>query len=535
MRRNKLVLWLMGVVLIVAAAATVALQQRFQETNSADASLTASEDARESRTTETPAVRRVFRSPLAGTWYDADSDRLSAEIGTYLDNAPDKKLADLCALILPHAGYRWSGQTAAYGIKQLAGRKFRRVIVMGPTHRVPMENIASVPDATHYATPLGELALDRDFLARLKKYDLFQTVPRAHDGEHSVQIEVPLLQHTLGQCPLVPIVVGQLDRSTVRRLAEILRGLMDEQTLVVVSSDFTHFGDNFGYTPFSDDVAANLKKLDMDSMTQIRNKSVDGFFDHVDKTGTTICGRYAMGVLLAMLPAGSEAHLLHYDTSGRMSDDYSNSVSYLSVAFTGKWPKGSPVQVPSDRTALSDDDKQRLLRLARSTLAYALDHRTLPTAEQLDIEITPAMKGIFGAFVTLHKKGQLRGCIGEIVPTRPLYRAVMAQAVNAGLNDRRFSPVRAAELPELEFEISALTPPKPVASAQDIVIGKHGMVLKKDGRSAVFLPQVAVEQGWDLDQTLTHLSRKAGLPEDAWKSGASFTVFEAIVFGEGHE
>ncbi|NOX54605.1 MAG: AmmeMemoRadiSam system protein B [Planctomycetes bacterium] len=484
---------------------------------------------------EVPAQKRnVFQSPLAGAWYEADAETLRKQIDQYLANASGEKLKDVCALILPHAGYRWSGQTAAYGVRQLQGRTFRRVIVLGPSHRVPMENVASVPDYTHYATPLGEVPLDTAFIERLRRYPQFQNIPYAHQGEHSVQIELPLLQHVLGRFQFVPIVVGQLDQPTMRRMGNILHGLVDDQTLVVASSDFTHYGPNYGYQPFRGDVADNLKKLDMGAWKQIRQKDLGGFFGYIAQTGTTICGRHAIGVLLSMLPDDAEAHLLHYDTSGHVGGDYTNSVSYLAIAFTGRWPKGEPAELGSGlgRRALSTEDKQKLLKLARLTLSYALEHSKVPLPSDLDVEITGPMKQIAGAFVTLKKHGELRGCIGEIFPIRPLYKAVMAQAINAGLADRRFPPVRASELDEIEFEISVLTPPHSVSSYKDIVIGRHGIVLKKDGRSAVFLPQVAVEQGWDLETTLNHLARKAGLQEDAWREGASFDVFEAIVFSE---
>jgi AmmeMemoRadiSam system protein A len=176
-----------------------------------------------------------------------------------------------------------------------------------------------------------------------------------------------------------------------------------------------------------------------------------------------------------------------------------------------------------------------LLKLARATLTYALDKWELPTPEQLDLEITPAMRRIAGVFVTLNKAGELRGCVGEIFPSRPLYRSVMRQAVNAGLNDRRFPRVDSSELTDIDIEISVLTPPSPVETADQIVIGRHGVVLNKSGRSAVYLPKVAVEQGWDRETMLTHLAQKAGLRGDGWREGASFDVFEATVFGEAHE
>jgi len=233
-----------------------------------------------------------------------------------------------------------------------------------------------------------------------------------------------------------------------------------------------------------------------------------------------------------MLPEDSEAHLLRYDTSGRVVGDFENSVSYVSLAFTGRW-KGEPMSTPASKEfTLNDEEKQALLKLARGTIEHYLEHGRPPAPEDLGIAITPGMQQVAGAFVTLHKRGELRGCIGEIVPRRPVYQAIIEQAVNAAVNDYRFNPVTAAEVAGLQIEISVLTPPQDVKSYRDIVIGKHGMILSKQGRSAVFLPQVAPEQGWGIEETLTHLSLKAGLPPDAWREGASYKVFEAVVFSE---
>lgn len=475
---------------------------------------------------------RVFTSPLAGDWYPSTKEAVEAEIDEYLSQVSDRPLKDVCALILPHAGYRWSGPTAAYGLHQLKDRSYDRVIVIGPSHRVAMENVASVPDATHYATPLGQVLLDRNFIAELRKHPEFKTIPAVHEGEHSVQIELPLLQHVLSEFQFVPIVVGDLDRPTMRRIGCILRGLIDPQTLVVTSSDFTHYGANFGYVPFRDDVEEQLKELDGGAIEQVCREDLDGLFDYVETTGATICGRCAIGVLISMLPSDAEVHMLHYATSGEVLGDFSSSVSYCAFAISGKWPKADRAATVGESAALAPSDQDRLLRLARATLTHVLEEKEIPTAEQLGIEITPAMKQVYGAFVTLHKDGRLRGCIGEIIPTRPVYRAVMAQALNAGLKDYRFPPVEPSELEDIDFEISVLTPARSVASVSEIVLGTHGIILEKGNHTAVFLPQVAAEQGWDLETTLTHLSQKAGLPGNAWREGASFEVFEAIVFGE---
>jgi AmmeMemoRadiSam system protein B/AmmeMemoRadiSam system protein A len=484
-------------------------------------------------TVHAAADSQVFQSPLAGRWYDADKDKLAAEIDGYLAKVDAPPVENAHALIVPHAGYQFSGQVAAYAYKQVAGKKFARVIVMGPSHQLPMENVASVPDATAYATPLGETPIDTEFVAALKTHPEFKTIRGADASEHSVQIQLPLLQRTAGEFKFVPIVVGQLDLETTRRMAQILAGLIGPDTLVVASSDFTHYGPNYGYMPFKEDVQANLEKLDMGAWGFIEKKDLDGFTKYIEKTGTTICGRCPIGILLAMAPQEMAPHLIKYDTSGRITGDMTNSVSYCAVAFAGSWKQGQPVEAKAEPApTLTEEDKAQLLKLARATLEGYVKNGKTPTPEELGIQITPGVKEIMGAFVTLTENGELRGCIGEIFPQRALYKAVMDHAVDAGVNDRRFPPVKEGELPALHYEISALTQPHPVNSYNDIVLGKHGIVIEKSGRTAVFLPQVPGEQGWDLPTTLNYLSRKAGLPSDAWQDGASFTVFEAIVFGE---
>jgi MEMO1 family protein len=480
--------------------------------------------------------KNVLDSRLAGSWYSKDAETLQKEIDGYLAAIEGDTLADVQALILPHAGYRFSGQTAAYGLRHVKGGDYNRVIIIGPTHRMPMENIASLPDATHYATPLGETPLDLDFIEKLKTYPLFRHVPGVHENEHSVQIELPLLQAVLDEFQLVPMVAGQLDLETARKMGRILGGLIDEKTLVVASTDFTHYGPNFRYQPFREDVENNLRELDMGAVEFIRNRDAAGFMSYISETGATICGRYPVAVLLSMLSENTEAHILRYDTSGNITGDFSNSVSYCTIAFTGSWPDRGEAPVEKEAAArLDDTDKERLLELARETIAVALRERKAPEAEDLSVEITPAMKAVRGSFVTLKIGQRLRGCIGDIFPSRPLFKSVISNAVNAAFNDRRFSPLTQEEFEKVHIEISALTPQEPVDSWRDIEVGKHGVVLSKGSARAVFLPQVAPEQGWDRDTMLTRLAMKAGLPADAWKEGASFTVFEAEVFGEEAE
>jgi len=476
-------------------------------------------------------TRVVLRSSLAGTWYSADAAALGEQIEGLFQKASVKPINNVIALILPHAGYQYSGQTAVMAIKTL-DRKYTRIVIIGPTHRVPIEEVLSVPRATHYETPLGQIPLDVEFVNKLLKYPLFQNVPEVHKYEHSVQIEVPLLQHSQDGFKLVPIVAGSCSQETIDKAGDILRSLIDNETLVIASSDFVHYGPNYGYIPFKEDIPEQIRKLDMGAYEHIARLDSRGFLDYKQRTGATICGSVPIAILLAMLNTPAEAKLVEYTTSGELTGDFTNSVSYLSIAFNGTWQEHAEIERQTNTPELTQEDKSQLLKLARETMVYALRNRRVPQTTELGIPISDEMRRPRAAFVTLKKNSLLRGCIGDIFPQRPLYKSVMLNAINACVNDMRFPQVSEDECKDITIEISALTAPEPVASPDEIRIGIDGVVLKKDGQSAVFLPQVAPEQGWDVDQMLTQLSLKAQLPPDAWKEGASFLVFQAIVFGE---
>ncbi|MBN2316723.1 MAG: AmmeMemoRadiSam system protein B [Sedimentisphaerales bacterium] len=493
-----------------------------------------------SKKTPSSEQKNVLRSRLAEMgWYPSDPNILDRQIEGLFQKAEAQSIDNVIGLILPHAGYAYSGRTATAGIKAINGQ-YKQIVVIGPTHRLPMEDILSVPRATHYQTPLGLIPLDVELIDKLLEYSIFCHVPQAHEygrggQEHSVQIELPLLQHKQKDFKLVPIVAGQCSPETVEKAAAILKSLVDRDTLVVASSDFVHYGPNYGYVPFKEDIPEQIKKLDMGAYEHIAQLDGRGFLEYRRTTGATICGAVPIAILLSMLNKPAEARLVQYTTSGEISGDYTNSVSYLSVAFSGIWGEFPEIIPDANNAELTEHDKQQLLTLARKTMVYALTNRRVPEASDLDITPSAAMQSPRAAFVTLKKDGQLRGCIGDIFPQRPLYKSVILNAIHACVNDSRFKPVTLDECEDIVIEISALTPPSPVESSDQIRIGIDGVVLNKDGHSAVFLPQVAPEQGWNLDQTLSHLSQKAGLPADAWKEEASFLVFQADVFGENEK
>ena len=479
-------------------------------------------------------------STIAGTWYPGTDKEIRAlakkweAVATY-DAEPQGEVPNV--LILPHAGWSYSGETAWTAVRMVRGTKFRRVVVLAPSHRAWIENRLVAPESDAVSTPLGEIKIDRDWLDRLALVAPVARNDRIHSAEHSTQIEYPLLQLALGNdFTIVPLIMGSFGVDQMGMCARALARLMDAETLLVISSDFTHYGDDFSYTPFgkggSEDVRRKVATSDDEAFGLIAKGDADSFAAFIKRTGATICGHVPIELALRAFPQGTSLVRMKYATSSDESGDYSRFVCYVAATGCAKWQgEGNAV--------LSDDDRAYLLRIARASMEHAVRSGNSPTfvpRSPFPVPRNPpkATRVKMGAFVTLNDKatGALRGCIGEIMPMRPLVEAVTARAVDAALRDPRFSPVSERELGGLRVEVSALTPPKRVASWRDIVLGRDGMTLEKNGCFAVFLPQVAPEQGWDLQTTLSYLAQKAGLSSDAWREGATFETFQAEVFHE---
>ncbi|MBF0370573.1 MAG: AmmeMemoRadiSam system protein B [Magnetococcales bacterium] len=474
--------------------------------------------------------KSVRPSPIAGSWYPGEPKKLNSYLDRMIHEAEPEALAPeagkIRALILPHAGYRYSGATAAAGIKHLSGQSFKRVVVVGPGHRFGFKGF-STPQVTHYQTPLGEIPLDREAQQQLLSHPLFNAIPQAHQREHSIEMTLPLLQKTLSKgWKLLPILVGRVSAKGYAEAALQLKPLLDEETLLIISGDFTHYGPNYDFLPFpkDDQVAQNIRKLDMGAWEQIVARDPDGFQNHRRESQITACAHGPVMLLLNLLPPDTTPTLVQYDTSGQLTDDFTNSVSYLSATFQTPHPLSTLPPVAD----LSETEMRLLHQLATRTLKEAVAKGTqkISVADiARGFDIPERLKQPSGAFVTLKKEGNLRGCIGAIWPTQPLYQAVIKNAVNAALRDHRFRPVQKSELAGMEVEVSVLSPMKAIDSAQEFQVGEHGILLTKRGRRAVYLPEVAPEQGWDRETTLGYLSRKAGLPTTAWKQGATFEIF----------
>jgi AmmeMemoRadiSam system protein B/AmmeMemoRadiSam system protein A len=506
-----------------------------------------------------PSLAARTRPPaLAGSWYPEDRAQLVAGAHFLMRLAASAPTlsAKPVALVVPHAGWSYSGLAAATAFRSLKPGDFGRVVVVGPSHQGSFRGYA-LDDATAYRTPIGEVPVCDGALAELRGPDA-RVVAGVADGEHSVEIELPFLQAALGRFCLVPILAGDTDDADEGAFAQRLATLDDGRTLFVFSSDFAHYGPRFDFQPFgalSPAVLGQVRVMDEQGMAFLARVDAAGFRDYLRKTGNTICGRHGLATLLELLPRiaphARAVPLAHYASADLPGMKDTSSVSYVAMAFLREAPAGASFgpplvesprleNAPPETPAIAPDEGRRLVRLARAALSTHFAERDDLGRELAAWPSGPARERRQGVFVTLNRtdpqeirtRGRLRGCIGQPEPTYPLYYGTVQAALDAALRDPRFEPVEAAELSRLEVEVTVLSPRKPVASWHDIRLGTHGIVLRKGDKVALFLPQVAPEQGWTLEQTLTALSEKAGLPPDGWKDGASLSVFTGQVFEE---
>ncbi len=467
-----------------------------------------------------------------GPWYPSNPVQLQKMLdGFFASLPPPEQGIVVRGIIAPHAGFQYSGRCAAKAYSALSpAQGIRRVILMGSAHRSGFHG-ACVADYDAWATPLGTVAVDTEACRALASRRLFRSDRDTMRFEHSLENQLPFLQKALGSgFRLVPILFGSLDKRDFAKMADAIAPFVDAGTLVVVSSDLTHYGENFGYTPFRSDLKANLEKLDKGFIEPVLRLDFDRYFAYREKTGITACGFVPIGVLIRLFEKkGHRTAMADYYRSGDLSGDYSTSVSYASLLFT----QGGPAADASG--GLDREERRLMLELARTTLRDHFQDQPAPADLEGRFAPFPRLLRKMGVFVTLRKKGDLRGCIGSIVGTEPLWRGVAANALHAAFDDPRFPPLREKELAGVAIEISVMTALQPVGDYRSIRLGTDGVVIRDNRAQAVFLPQVATETGWTLDEFLGHLCLKAGLEGDAFRSSRTmqFHVFQAQVFSEG--
>jgi hypothetical protein len=509
--------------------------------------------------TQAPVVRPATQ---ANRFYTGDARELSEEVDSFLAlHRNDTKYDNVAALIVPHAGYYFSGNVAASAYMAIDAKKqYKRIFLLGPSHHEWLDGASVNTEADWYATPLGKVKVDHETAValtntnRTNDTDSFSTTnltnytnsdsvfsyrPEAHDREHCLEVQLPFMQrlfakHAQEVPPIVPIVISTNDYDKLKRMAEVLKPYFTDENLFVISSDFSH------YPSYED-----AYEVDARTGKAIQTGDVEEFIATINANArsgkrnlqTSACGEFAIITLMLMLDNEYEVKHLMYQNSGDIDNhDHSRVVGYHSFAILRKDSNSSGLMqtdtVDSDSSgqtrmntdfSLSAEDKKKLKDIALQSIKDSLDGKRIAVANS-------TLQQRCGAFVSLHKHGHLRGCIGHFGEDYPLHEIVAEMARAAAFEDPRFMPVTRDELDDLDIEISVLTPMRRIQSLDEFELHRHGIYIKKGYRSGTFLPQVADEVNWTKEEFVGHCSQdKAGLGWDGWRD-AELYVYEAIVF-----
>ena len=496
----------------------------------------------------TPVVRPATQ---ANRFYTGDARELREEVDSLLAlHKNDAKFENVAAVIVPHAGYYYSGNVAASAYMAIDTKKaYKRIFLLGPSHHEWLDGASVNTEADWYATPLGQVKVDHETAVALTTTDftngtnnkttdytddtdlrdsVFFYRPEAHDREHCLEVQLPFLQRIFKEVPpIVPIVISTNDYDKLKRIAEALKPYFTDENLFVISSDFSHYPSykdacevdaRTGKAVESGDVEEFIATINANARSGKRNLA------------TSACGEFAIITLMLMLDNEYEVKHLMYQNSGDISGEHDRVVGYHSYAILRRGNNGST------SFTLSDADKKALKEIAYNSIRDSLggkNHgdRSRDSSFQPNHGPVPMiLQRKCGAFVSLHKHGRLRGCIGHFGEDYPLHEIVAEMARAAAFEDPRFTPVTRDELADLDIEISVLTPMRRIQSLDEFELHRHGIYIKKGYRSGTFLPQVADEVNWTKEEFVGHCSQdKAGLGWDGWRD-AELYVYEAIVF-----
>jgi len=496
----------------------------------------------------------VRPAAAAGTFYPAQRQKLAERVHELLYEARPSVPGSLReqtprALIVPHAGYIYSGPTAAAAYKLLEGTPGpSRVVLIGPAHRASLIGKCSVADFAQYETPLGQVSVDEECCDRLVSTGPFERTRYAHAREHGLEVQLPFLQTLWPEPPpIVPILVGRMTEPDSRRAAAAIAGILGPDALLIISTDFTHYGRRFNYTPFAgatgDELARRIKALDMEGVHHVEQLDPAGFKEYLGARRPTICGAMGISIMLEIFARVESCRplFLQWANSGEVTGSYSDCVSYVAMALYAPGPEFERIQRslseeaaecagPRPAPRLTQQEQQALLALARESIVSRLGGENSEPEPAL---VSETLRGHYGAFVTLKRGEKLRGCVGHMVGGGPLWVCVRDCARLAAFRDGRFRPVQRAELDSLRIEVSVLGSLVVVDDPGEIKVGRDGLVVCRGQQRGLLLPQVAVEHGWDRQEFLRQTCRKAGLPTDAWEqSGTAILRFTATVFSE---
>ncbi len=467
---------------------------------------------------EAPIVRPATQ---ANRFYTGNAVELSEEVDSFLALHNGKQAYDsLAAIIVPHAGYYFSGNVAASAYMSIpVDKAYKRIFLLGPSHHEWLDGASVNTEADYYATPLGMVKVDSELAQKLTEEDsVFSYQPKAHDREHCLEVQLPFLQRRLDEVPpIVPIIISTNDFRKLKRIAEVLKPYFTDENLFIVSSDFSHYP---AYQDACEVDARTGKAVESGDVEQFIAVLEENARSGIKNLATSACGELAIATLMLMLDSNYQVKHLLYQNSGDVDNhDSRRVVGYHAFAI---------IRGAEKEFALSDEEKQVLKEIALASIRDSLAGKRMALpAFNSDY---PTLNSKCGAFVSLHKHGHLRGCIGHFGEDVPLHQIVAKMARAAAFEDPRFMPVRKEELNDLDIEISVLTPMRRIQSLDEFELHRHGIYIRKGYRSGTYLPQVADEVNWTKEEFVSHCAQdKAGIGWDGWKD-AELYVYEAIVF-----
>ncbi len=477
-------------------------------------------------TMNNPDTLRNRQAAVAGSFYPSTPDEIKPELRLYFSKATARDTSrDIIAIISPHAGYVYSGEVAAAAFNQVdPEKKYKTVFILGSSHRNAFQG-ASVYSIGNYVTPLGTVQTDLAIAGKLVAGNAVLAFdPKYHNPEHSIEVQIPFLQYYLkNEFKIVPVLLGTQDPATCEKIANALKPYFTGENLFVISTDFSHYpAYDAAYKTdqqIADAIVTNNPETFLHAVESCTEKKVANL-------ATGCCSWPSVVTLMYLtnkLPGISYKQLLYKNSGDSEYGEKDRVVGYYAL---------SVAQANQNTINLTHSDKEELLRIARNTVQAYLKDNKIPDIKTETL--SPALLSKGGAFVTLKLNGELRGCIGHFEADNPLYKIVQQMAVASATQDYRFSPVTAPEMKQIDIEISVLTPMQKIDDVKRIRLGIDGIYIKKGYRSGTFLPQVATDTGWNLEEFLGHCARdKARIGWDGWKDkDTEIYIYQAFVFGE---
>ncbi|MBN1996976.1 AmmeMemoRadiSam system protein B [candidate division KSB1 bacterium] len=466
-------------------------------------------------------AQKIRPPKVAGQFYPRDPQELKQTLMKLMENAPELNInGEIKALIVPHAGYQFSAAVAAAGFRQVQGQKYETILVIAPSHHDAFTG-ASIYDGEGYRTPLGVVKIDQNAAGRLfGASNYIQKTALGHGEEHAIEVELPFIQYLFPGTPVIPIVIGRYNWDVCEKVGTAIANVFKGKKILLVASTDLYHGDSY-------DDCKSTDQRTLDAMAAFYPKSLcDGFF----QGKYSACGGGPVVIVqVAARQMGADVSriLAHANSADVTGKKIGYTVGYGAVAvYKSNADKSGKIEYPP----LKPEVQKELIKMARESIKYYLEHGSRK-------EFTPiydVMNEKRGVFVTLNKYGVLRGCIGHHTGDKPLYELVPEMAIAAAFQDPRFDRLEKHELRDIKIKVSVyLTNVYPIKTLDEFIMGEHGIIMQKNGRSATFLPEVPLEVGWKTkEEEMAQLCAKAGLPPNAWKTGANFWVYKTQVFGE---